>query len=1578
MPDDLLDQFDQGNNAPAVAVSAIGANADNAGKALSLSRKTGAPATVVDADLEGFVKQYQSTQAGEAVRTNPAIASYVQAHPLAAKVSNDDYENLNKVSGSITDFNQPTVFERTLNGLRQGFGTEPLVASAEERKKYPLLGAFIDSNPYLTALAAGFRAPGAVISGAAGFVRGMIGSPLGPVGPQFNTAWMDRFERDLHIIGMGAIIEPGFAPGGPALVKRPGKEPAPQGEAPVAGAVDTRGKLENIAAYYSEFSHDDIKSWNDDQLKAYVLDKTSTTPPRPGVDPAIDQLHIDQQKLDAIKLDQVVQDAQLSKTKERSPEAFAEFVRQHDTGNVSISADRIAELYKSEGKSPEPGDGLFGFVPDIRQQLEQGLASGVEVKIPLADYVAHIDEAVHGKVSDTIRFRDGGLTEEEAQALGETKPEAEQKAPATLAEREQESLYLHPLFTEGKDLNITEAEFKRYSQRIENQHQELLDRTVAAAQREVAKRQKPEWKANEARTRTEVESDLRSRPDIAADRFIRSGELPTGERQEAPKLSRQAVEDLLGKDHNLLALTSEKGISPDELAPLVGYDSGAAMVKDLELLNMARKDLKESPKAYFDRVAKQETEARMFAQHGELPANILAEARDIALSDFHVDMLADEVKILARQAGGEPPMTKAEMKQWVADNFSQQKISSLRDWEPLRRAVEKNGRDAEKALLKGKFEDAFKAKQRQLLAFLGMKEAEAFKKVRAKADKLVERVSQEDAPRTIDPAHVDQTRRMLDRVGIDAGKVLRQDLDSFPQFIADSEGRLAVADFLRDPDFNKKIPDFTVQEYRDLADSLQSLVHVGRDAKKLDSLRGKADLDNTVFDIVKELERFPFIDQPLHKSPWQSVRSTLRYTVGMHQLVEKVLDFTDKYNPNGPLTSFLDRPLRESYNKELELNEKVVKHLKGLRQYVDSSLADRIDNRVIPDPLDKTGFMYMTRANLRQLMLNMGTESGVSKTSQWIAGMKQPKVGPSSVTLGEASIRKLILDNATEKDAKWVQGMWDLFAELKPEADAMQLRDTGVPADTLKASPLMTKSGELKGGYFPVSYSKTRSNIEGDLRAKNPTFDEHYIPATTPQGYTKRRTSYVGAIDLEGLLTASKIRGMVHDIAFREAVRNGSKLINNPEFTMAMRQRWGNEVADLLPGWLKDIANVHNVDDSYANGVVRGLAFLRQNVTSALIAFNPGTVVKHGGTAAAMSTQRVGAGSFLKAAKEIVTNARDVAKQDAKDIPPEFTDALRDVTSPTERGESTRQFIWDSSALMRNRQIKYEDTIRGAYEQASQVGAKQTFENIRQQAMWIGRRPVSFSDSLSAMPTWLAAYNKEFAKLGDHEQAVFVADREVSRAHGSSFIGDKPAVMRQGNTLGGEALRWFTPLYNFWNHNFNTQVETMWLASARLRGMDEPGASVSNIANRTFWTFVIPVIMEEMASPALDEHKQSLGTKMLLALTRHVGSYIIGLRDITNGIAGGYEPSVGLLGTVMKSMTNLGRDINRLGTGKALRKDWMTDLATALGFATGIGGPQVGKTGGFIVDLATGKERPRTLNEYRQGLRTGHSRARSF
>jgi hypothetical protein len=103
----------------AKAVVSANTNPEEAGKALSIAKQTGIPASIVQTDIPGY-DAHAKTQAAIKAIENPAIASYIDKHPMAAQVSNDDYSVLDKISGFFTKLDPRAIDDAVSMGLAQG------------------------------------------------------------------------------------------------------------------------------------------------------------------------------------------------------------------------------------------------------------------------------------------------------------------------------------------------------------------------------------------------------------------------------------------------------------------------------------------------------------------------------------------------------------------------------------------------------------------------------------------------------------------------------------------------------------------------------------------------------------------------------------------------------------------------------------------------------------------------------------------------------------------------------------------------------------------------------------------------------------------------------------------------------------------------------------------------------------------------------------------------------------------------------------------------------------------------------------------------------------------------------------------------------------------------------------------------------------------------------------------------------------------------------------------------------------------------------------------------------------------
>lgn len=395
--------------AKTATVADVDSSPDDAARTLELSRATGVSPAIIGGDLENFEKQHKAGLASELVGGNPQLTDYVNADPIHAKLSNDDWGQMDTVSEKMARMGKKSVFQTALDGFMRGFNAGYDVQGRDEERakafNHPLMGPLL-TNPVTGPLITAFDTSMRTIQGG---LFG-IGEAVGEASTQItgNEAWGRRLTRDV-VAGLQVMMPDAVHP---------------------AGLVDTLARakeVQKLAAPYAE---------------------AGKTPP-PGLHPVFDEIHKQQSEFDLKNLDEAFKEAQASLTRERNPDVFANFIRQHTDASIGISGEKVAELYGD--KVPHPDDGILGFVPDMAQQLEEARATGGDVHVPLADWLAKADPEMAKELHDDIRVRPEGVTKNEAGELGIARQAMEEEGLPSIEERlaEAPKIPLDQLLKEG-------------------------------------------------------------------------------------------------------------------------------------------------------------------------------------------------------------------------------------------------------------------------------------------------------------------------------------------------------------------------------------------------------------------------------------------------------------------------------------------------------------------------------------------------------------------------------------------------------------------------------------------------------------------------------------------------------------------------------------------------------------------------------------------------------------------------------------------------------------------------------------------------------------------------------------------------------------------------------------------------------------------------------------------------------------------------------------------------------------------------------------------------------------------------
>lgn len=913
------------------------------------------------------------------------------------------------------------------------------------------------------------------------------------------------------------------------------------------------------------------------------------------------------------------------------------------------------------------------------------------------------------------------------------------------------------LFAKANAIGMTVPQFERYMRQIKKLGEEDQAAQMKRAEAFERKKQTAEWKADEARIRDEVTNDIQFRPDIAAATFFTEGKLYDTIKNQSPKLDFNAVDPELAKRLPKELLSKTGGINPDDIAPFFGYQTGKEMVSKLVEMNEAKGEMKF--REFVKGIVDDEVGQRMLREHGMLEENILKAAQDHVVGDTQMEILHEEFIGLGMKSKSlENPFTKDQIKAWAADQFSRLPLENIK-MEKFLSEAGKAGKEAEMKLLIGKVDEAFQQKQRQYIAMLMAREAKQLEREQDQFDKTAKRFSARKIE-NVEQSYTDYVQALLSLAGL---RVRRSDgeiaesiqafgtgsLEKFVEMKSNQGWDLAVSDNVQQRNI-KPIEEMSVAEFREFKEAIDSLVHVGREEKKIIVGEERRYFDEVKQEIIDNIIQLPERDK---KHPTRLLYSLDASLVKMEEIAKDL----DLRKQAGPMFKALILPLMKAKRTEYDMLAKLSEELaeiKGFAKPWKKTLSDTIPNDFLIDPRGNVPF-DLSRENMINIMLNFGNRSNIQKFTEGYAGKK------GAGTL-EARLWQMFDQHATKEDWQFVQKIWDLFETWRGESDSMYRRISGVPPKWIEVEPLTTRHGEFKGGYFPIIYDKLRSNaavIEDKAVPATSTFGSDYFKATTGAGYAKARTGYIDYVQFENSIeqVAGRMQQMIHDISHREAVMSVGKIIYDRQIRAEMREHYGPEYEQQLHPWLRDIANHYNANEQaigFWNNIMRRARF---NLVAHALGLNLRVI----------GSPNLGMFNPIQAAKfySDYTFNREQAYSKSSEIPHTLRSLDRDFRE------------------------KLEATI-----------TNKGWSGIQADAFRWSMLPALHLEQQARMIGFTTRYNRAIKKGLGEADAIAEADNAIRSFHGAAGTIDLPAVMR-----GSEAMKVMTVFYGFFNTMYNWQ-----------------------------------------------------------------------------------------------------------------------------------------------------------------------------
>jgi len=274
-------------------------------------------------------------------------------------------------------------------------------------------------------------------------------------------------------------------------------------------------------------------------------------------------------------------------------------------------------------------------------------------------------------------------------------------------------------------------------------------------------------------------------------------------------------------------------------------------------------------------------------------------------------------------------------------------------------------------------------------------------------------------------------------------------------------------------------------------------------------------------------------------------------------------------------------------------------------------------------------------------------------------------------------------------------------------------------------------------------------------------FNNEYVLPGTSHKHTVKRTKVAKPIKLELSRLPGHIHTVIHDLAYREPVRNARKLIWDPEIKRAVIDAQGEHVYNQLQHWLRAVATERVVENNWAEIALRRV---RTGTTMFSMGFRVSTVI----------AQPLGFFNSL-----VRVGAADLGKG---------------IIQMTRHPFKTLELVNSLSGEMRDRFNAQDRDIADTINSFRKTG----FDKFREWAFYF----IGAADKYVATATWLGAYHQELRKSKNTDAALMHADRTVRLTQGTGHVKDMAKVMNSGETL-----KLFTMFYSFFSAQYNAQVD---------------------------------------------------------------------------------------------------------------------------------------------------------------------------
>ncbi|RHH25673.1 hypothetical protein DW219_02015 [Desulfovibrio sp. AM18-2] len=865
------------------------------------------------------------------------------------------------------------------------------------------------------------------------------------------------------------------------------------------------------------------------------------------------------------------------------------------------------------------------------------------------------------------------------------------------------------------------------------------------------------------------------------------------------RYGKEAVKDFKAKSLGRKIINAKGGTALDaigiadivggeEHAAALGFDDADAVYNYLyDNIVMRERTLARDARAYAD---------QRLAEDDRIAEQAADDVPGAAYSRYLDEVEATVLRMAAREDAGW--RTKEQQARWVEQNRMplatvRRQVRDILRGKPLRGImpnmyvgeVRTALQDRNAALLSGNARDALAAVDRARTALESWIEANRIIKEREAFERKAARLSIVKRG-TMTPDAWEAIQNVLERFGTVAPRKYRGDAVPLRQVVeelAGADGAVqfgpAVADWLLDENVSGSYRDLDADQLQEVSDLLSLLEHAGREAlaANLKSEAAKVEaVSNAAGERMANLKPDVLAEEGTWRRRWQEWSRKYFSGFAAFQWQTRMADGFTNLGPNGERgisEETLYVPLVQGESRlEVRLQALTARLAPVFTRLAESAKRIELergqalmgaDRKPLPVPevMRQVSRNNWTPDMIISLALNLGNDGNVQRLRDGYQDLTPEVV---SRLLGDDATRLLFKGWAgvgsegvlSPQDWKDIQEIWDTLHTQWADITATHKRMYGFKPPAVEARPFSLNVGgqviSLQGGYYPVVYDPQLSRRVAAFTEKQDALargDAVYAIPSARKGFTKARAESGRGAPL--LLSTNVIMRHLSDVGrfveLAEAVRFADRVTQSPGWRQGYIRAFGKAEFDAIRPNLKNMVleetppqDAFSIAAEWARSrlIPWGLAW---NIKTALLQ----------GTALFPAMNDLGAVNVMRGVSAVGLGGMPLVRE-----------------------------IWEASPYMESRGHNIDQDLRQAVKGIDKRTREKVIRLLGVELTWdkvveAGMQPLLAVDMATSSAVWMAAYNREMARLmGEragkrgidpsseyHKAAVLAADMAV-------------------------------------------------------------------------------------------------------------------------------------------------------------------------------------------------------------------------